>query len=692
MSCAHSRFAAVVLACLIPSVTARAQDSTPRKYAVLVGVNNYEHQKFPALSYAEADVTALAAVLKKAGYQVTLLTGAAKQSNLRPTKKNIEAKLRVVLRGCRAGDTAVLAFAGHGLQFEKQQQTDPDDAYFCPQDARPFRDERGSLVSLAEVYKEMDRSFAGMKVLLVDACRDDPDAARGSRGGITADSVRPPAGVAALFSCRAGERAYEHDTLKHGVFFHHVLEGLTGKAKDADNEVTFAGLAAYVSRRVAKEVPALVGGSAKQTPAMEARYAGEPVLLTVKVSGRLDALPVILRRTGELTRQDAFDRQRKQSYAKTYKVSLKAGTVYRIDMVGKVGQAKPPLDAFLRLEDAEGRELAFDDDGGGWPHARLFYRPATDGVYTVVATSFDPRQTGAYTVTVAACDLRELRARSEPVAAYDLGLMAEQGWVVKNDAVEAVRWYRKAADQGYLPAQVRLASMYAEGLGVVKDEDEAAGWFLKAADQGNSMAQANLGLMYAEGRGVAKDESEGARWLKRAAEQGNAVAQNPLGWMYQNGRGVAKDEAEAVRWFRKAAEQGNGGAQTNLAASYETGRGVTKDEAEAIKWYRKAATQGDAVAQNNLGVMYGHGRGVPKDQTEALRLYRKSAAQGFAPAQYNLGWMYEKGLGVNKNVAEARRWYRLAADQGNENARAALERLQAGKASKGIPKKGAKSK
>jgi hypothetical protein len=120
-----------------------------------------------------------------------------------------------------------------------------------------------------------------MKVLLVDACRDDPDAARGSRGGITADSVRPPAGVAALFSCRAGERAFEHAKLGHGVFFYHVLEGLKGKAKDADNEVTFAGLAAYVSRRVAKDVPVLVGGTAKQSPNLKADYSTEPVLVSL---------------------------------------------------------------------------------------------------------------------------------------------------------------------------------------------------------------------------------------------------------------------------------------------------------------------------------------------------------------------------------------------------------------------------
>ncbi len=69
----------------------------------------------------------------------------------------------------------VLCFAGHGLQFEGNKN-----AYFCPLDARPFKDETASLVSLTDVYQQLDRSFAGVKVMFVDACRDDPDQTRGT--------------------------------------------------------------------------------------------------------------------------------------------------------------------------------------------------------------------------------------------------------------------------------------------------------------------------------------------------------------------------------------------------------------------------------------------------------------------------------------------------------------------------------
>jgi formylglycine-generating enzyme required for sulfatase activity len=255
-----------------------AETGTLKRYALLVGVNTYEHPKLPALKYAENDATELAAVLGKAGYEVTLLTSSAKEARLRPTKANLEARLKEVLRKCRAGDTVVVALAGHGVHFAGHK-----DSYFCPTDARPFADETSTLVSLRALYGELDRSFAGVKLLLVDACRDDPRAGRGTRGIDGDTAPRPPSGVAALFSCRSGQRAFEDEKLAHGVFFHYVLQGLRGKARNSDNEVTFLGLAEYVTRQVSRDVPRRIGGGARQSPSLNAReLSGEPpVLLTL---------------------------------------------------------------------------------------------------------------------------------------------------------------------------------------------------------------------------------------------------------------------------------------------------------------------------------------------------------------------------------------------------------------------------
>ena len=94
--------------------------------------------------------------------------------------------------------------------------------------------------------------------------------------------------------------------------------------------------------------------------------------------------------------------------------------------------------------------------------------------------------------------------------------------------------------------------MYDKGQGVPQDYAEAVKWYRKAADQGNAPAQSNLGLMYDKGQGVPQDYAEAVKWFRKAAEQGDAPAQSNLGWMYEEGQGVPQDYVEAHLWFNLA--------------------------------------------------------------------------------------------------------------------------------------------
>jgi len=144
---------------------------------------------------------------------------------------------------------------------------------------------------------------------------------------------------------------------------------------------------------------------------------------------------------------------------------------------------------------------------------------------------------------------------------YQLG----RAYYKANNFGAAVAQFRRAAEQGYAPAQTNLGAMYAFGQGIPKDDAQAVAWFRKAADQGNAGAQADLGQMYRDGRGVPQDERQAVVWYGKAAEQGYAPAQNSLGDMYERGRGVPQDYRQAAAWYRKAADQGSAGAQANLA-------------------------------------------------------------------------------------------------------------------------------
>ena len=71
---------------------------------------------------------------------------------------------------------------------------------------------------------------------------------------------------------------------------------------------------------------------------------------------------------------------------------------------------------------------------------------------------------------------------------------------------------------------------------MAKDQVEAVKWFRKAAEQNFAGAQYNLGLCYDTARGVAKDQVEAAKWYRKAAEQNLAEAQYNLGVCYEGRR------------------------------------------------------------------------------------------------------------------------------------------------------------
>ncbi len=83
---------------------------------------------------------------------------------------------------------------------------------------------------------------------------------------------------------------------------------------------------------------------------------------------------------------------------------------------------------------------------------------------------------------------------------------------------QAIDWYRKAAEQGSIPAEMHLAALYRDGgKGFPRDPAQSAEWYRKAAEQGDVTAQATLGLLYSIGQGLPRDDVEAYFWLDLAA-------------------------------------------------------------------------------------------------------------------------------------------------------------------------------
>ena len=343
-------------------------------------------------------------------------------------------------------------------------------------------------MSLAGLFKLMDDSGAGVKLMLVDACRDDPRASR----GVDVTAARRPKGVASLFSCSAGERAYELDAYKHGVFFHHVLEVLKGRhprTLEDNGDLTWDALQARVRTLVAADVAKAVGGGARQTPAMNA--------------GELSGTPPVLLRVGATGPAAGKE-------AET--ASQKADDLYH----GRAGAKKDFAAAF---------ELYRKASDLGNDFATCMIAAMTE---KGIGTTADPAK--AFELYRKAAD------RGYPLAVNELGLMYAEGRGVAKDDAKAVELFRKAIDRGDAFGMNNLGFAYAGGRGVPKDEAKAVEWYRKAADLGNALAMVNLGNATAGGRGVPKDEAKAVEWYGKAADRGHLGAVTNLGLASATGR------------------------------------------------------------------------------------------------------------------------------------------------------------
>src|ERR1041384_1134987 len=96
-------------------------------------------------------------------------------------------------------------------------------------------------------------------------------------------------------------------------------------------------------------------------------------------------------------------------------------------------------------------------------------------------------------------------ASNDPLGAYKLGCYYDgQGeGIVSSDANEALKYKLIAAEAGYVLAQHDVALLYAKQ----ENFEEAIKWWKRSADQGHPKALYNLSGLYFQGKGAPKDLS-----------------------------------------------------------------------------------------------------------------------------------------------------------------------------------------
>ncbi|HXR38724.1 MAG TPA: tetratricopeptide repeat protein [Terracidiphilus sp.] len=146
------------------------------------------------------------------------------------------------------------------------------------------------------------------------------------------------------------------------------------------------------------------------------------------------------------------------------------------------------------------------------------------------------------------------------------------------------------ANAGDLAAELKAADAYAAGNGAPRDPrqlaadyQQAALFYRKAAGQGSIPAQIHLADLYRDGRGVTRDTAQAAAWYRKAAEQGDPGAQGTLGILYSVGMGVTRDDVEAYFWLDLATAVPGPNQARYIANRQSVGEHITTDQQSQVE-------------------------------------------------------------------------------------------------------------
>jgi len=258
-----------------------------KKFALLIGVEDYRDKMISRLNLACADAIALAERLSgRCGFDhVRVLADESGEDE--PLLVNIVTALRDTASELRQDDLFLFFFAGHGIEKDGH-------GYLMARDSLHAFPEHGSL-SLELLRKTFEYLSAGKRILLLDACRNSPDAGRSDAANYMGDVISRDIVAAArsklaggtttalLATCRLGQRAYEWPAKGHGVFTQCLLEGIDGAAW-ASEKLDFKQLASFAAQEVRQWTANTPGLSISQEPWYE--EFGHPDSLVIGLRGQ----------------------------------------------------------------------------------------------------------------------------------------------------------------------------------------------------------------------------------------------------------------------------------------------------------------------------------------------------------------------------------------------------------------------
>lgn len=553
-------FALLTVMLIAVFVPGASSADTQNRIALIIGNSNYQNaQSLPSTLNDASDV---AQSFEHLGFATTKLLNASYDDFRRAIREFNDLT--------QDAQVAVIYFAGYGLEMGGENWLLPIDA-----DLRTDLDVTNESIGLNSLMRSVGRaSVLGMVIL--DACRTDPFAAKMQRTGQTRSVSRGLARV---------------EPAENVLVAYASKEGTTAEDRGGRNSIYSAALLKYL-----------------ESPALDVSFMFRKVRDDVLSQTNRRQQPFVY---GSLPKRAVYLKEASNQSAK---------------VENEVAPADETI--WLAIKDSTDKNLFADflEKFPSSPHAEAARAKVKSLDMTLAVASPERKPVSTAAVEgVDECDrlaASPLERRSSKAAGVELSKIAVEAAGRACD--DAMRRFPDVARFPFQAARVAIAR---------GDYTAARQLYEKASVLGSALAMYSLGLLYSEGKIVALDYAEARKWYEKAVALNSAFAMAELAALYEKGLGGPQDPVEAFNLYRKAATAGDRVSMTKVGDSYEAGLGVRQDYAEAIRWYKKSAERGDTAAMRQLGKLYESGRGIPKSPAEARQWYARAARQDASSPQ-----------------------------------------------------------
>lgn len=238
----------------------------PNLHLFSVGISEYKSPTLTRLNYASKDAEDIVSTISSSDISMyEQLVSPVVLTDAYATKANIERGLATLTREVAQDDVVMLFFSGHGTQ-------DGEDTYFMSVDANSNEPYTG--IDFSFIRKNMNK----MKdkkcriIIFMDTCYSG--AMFNSKSNLKSVTFAEN-DIIGFYSSTDSQTSSEFINDENGLFTKALIEGLKGKARNKDGEITIVGLQKYISDYVNRQT------EGKQSPIVENKV-GDIILYKVK--------------------------------------------------------------------------------------------------------------------------------------------------------------------------------------------------------------------------------------------------------------------------------------------------------------------------------------------------------------------------------------------------------------------------